>query len=171
MPKKFSVGLFIGRFQPFHKGHMHAIMEASTLCERLIVGIGSSQVSGTPDNPLTALDRIKIIKAALRGSGITDRGIKFISLPDFNDNDAWFAYIIKKAPNADVVFSRNPIVKRIFNRHKMKVIEPKWYQRGRLSATEVRRTIRKGENWQHLVPNGAVHEIEKGKEKIIKAGK
>ncbi|HDM88409.1 MAG TPA: nicotinamide-nucleotide adenylyltransferase, partial [Candidatus Bathyarchaeota archaeon] len=40
-------GLFIGRFQPPHLGHLHAIKQALEECDELIIVIGSSQYSHT----------------------------------------------------------------------------------------------------------------------------
>jgi bifunctional NMN adenylyltransferase/nudix hydrolase len=36
--------LFIGRFQPFHIGHMQLVMEGLRRAERLVIGLGSSGV-------------------------------------------------------------------------------------------------------------------------------
>lgn len=157
--KKFNTGLFIGRFQPFHLGHMHALEIASASCKKLVIGIGSSQEAGTEKNPLSAAARIKIIKAALVGSSVGRMKPKFITIPDFGNDDAWFNYINERIPRLDVVFSGNQLVKKIFKSHKIAVITLRWYNRRRLSSTNVRRAIKKGENWQDLVPKGAIKEI------------
>ena len=49
--------LFIGRFQPFHSGHVDAIKQISE--KEIIIGIGSSQYSGTDDNPYSFEERKK----------------------------------------------------------------------------------------------------------------
>lgn len=38
-------GLYIGKFAPFHKGHLHSIIEASTLCENLYVIVSQNSSS------------------------------------------------------------------------------------------------------------------------------
>ena len=40
--------LFIGRFQPFHLGHLLLLQRLSTQYEEIIIGIGSSQYHDTP---------------------------------------------------------------------------------------------------------------------------
>ena len=48
---KHKVGLYVGRFQPFHNGHLSIVKEGLAHCARLILVIGSAQESGTEQNP------------------------------------------------------------------------------------------------------------------------
>ncbi len=139
---------------------MHAVMEAAAMCDKLVIAIGSSQMGSTKRNPMPASMRIKIIKAAINASPGIGGKINFAEIPDFQDNEKWFSYIIKKVPKFDVVFSSNALVKSIFRGHKIKVVVPKWHDRKRLSGTNVRSLIRKYGRWQSLVPKGARDEIE-----------
>ena len=167
--KKFNTGIFIGRFQPFHKGHLHAIAYASRLCERLIIGVGSSQVSSTPKNPLTASARIRIMSAGIGKRLISEGKISFMEIPDFGDDDAWFEYIKDKEPGIKVVFSRNRLVKSIFKHRGIMVVSPNWYRRDKLSATVIRKLMRNGARWWQRVPEGSAKEIEKEKSKILRS--
>lgn len=161
------LGIFIGRFQPFHNGHLYALRYSLSKCDKLIIGIGSSRESGTKLNPLSSLERVQIIKAALKGTGIDMRKVRFLNIPDFRDNEAWFSYIIKKAPKIGIVFSNNRLVKRIFTSHKIKVIAPGWHKRQLLRASSIRKMIGSSAvKWHSRVPNGAVKEIALRREKI-----
>ena len=62
--------LFVGRFQPFHNGHIHAIGEILEESDELIIVVGSAQMSHEPDNPFTAGERLEMIRLADR-RGIT----------------------------------------------------------------------------------------------------
>ena len=55
------IGFLIGRFQPFHLGHLEAIKFALGKVEHLHVGIGSSNKSYEERNPFTADVRKKMI--------------------------------------------------------------------------------------------------------------
>lgn len=158
MQKKYKLGLFVGRFQPFHKGHLYALRFAASRCKKLTVGIGSSNESGTKANPLSAKDRIEIIKSGIRGMKIGAK-LRFMEIPDFNDNDHWFDYIIGKEPKIDVVFSRNSLVKRIFKGKGIKAVSPGWHKREMFHATKIREIIRRGRKWHSRVPAGAVKRI------------
>ena len=53
-------GLLIGRFQPFHLGHLEALQFASSKVDKLWVGLGSSNKPVDKDNPFTAEQRKEI---------------------------------------------------------------------------------------------------------------
>ncbi|MDE1768646.1 MAG: nicotinamide-nucleotide adenylyltransferase, partial [Candidatus Micrarchaeota archaeon] len=152
----YGCGLFIGRFQPFHKGHLYALKYALRLSKKVIIGIGSAEEYGTSRNPLTSNSRIKIIKSAFKEQEIDMKRIGFFEIPDFNDNDAWFDFIMHKSPKVQVVFSRNSLVRRIFRSRGVPVVSPPWHKRQKLSATKVRKLIRAGRKWQDKVPSGSV---------------
>lgn len=71
MNKKADLAVFIGRFQPFHRGHLYAIHKGLELAETVLVLIGDTQGPRTIKNPWTAHERAQMIYAAV-GSD-TDR--------------------------------------------------------------------------------------------------
>ena len=158
--KKYSTGLFVGRFQPFHNGHLAALRYAASMCDCIVIGIGSSQKSGTSTNPFTYAQRIRMIRSAIRGSG-TESKTRIMGIPDFGDNEKWFGYIIGKVPGIDAVFTRNVLVKSIFRSHGVEVISPRWHDRKTLRATLIRGMMAKGGRWQPRVPPGTTKEINR----------
>ena len=58
-------GLFVGRFQPIHKGHVKAIEDILRKVDELVIVIGSAQYSHRADNPFTVGERITMIRKAL----------------------------------------------------------------------------------------------------------
>ena len=60
--KKYKTGLVLGRFQTFHKGHEYIINKALEICSKVLVFIGSSNKSGTKENPFSYELRKKMIK-------------------------------------------------------------------------------------------------------------
>lgn len=48
---KYNYGLYIGRFQPFHKGHKSVIDKMLEECDKIIIAIGSAQAEFTENNP------------------------------------------------------------------------------------------------------------------------
>ncbi|MEM2966110.1 MAG: adenylyltransferase/cytidyltransferase family protein, partial [Candidatus Nitrosocaldaceae archaeon] len=63
-------GLFIGRFQPFHNGHLEAIRFALKQVEILWIVIGSAQRSHEQRNPFTAGERLSMIRDTLLNTEI-----------------------------------------------------------------------------------------------------
>ena len=63
-------GLFIGRFSPFHLGHLQMIKTILSEVDELIIVIGSAQQSHTMTDPFTAGERGLMIRESLRTEGI-----------------------------------------------------------------------------------------------------
>jgi bifunctional NMN adenylyltransferase/nudix hydrolase len=60
-----NIACFLGRFQPFHIGHLSVVEKILTDYDRLILIIGSSNKSGTDENPWTVEKREEIIRAMI----------------------------------------------------------------------------------------------------------
>ncbi|MHB8407839.1 MAG: NUDIX domain-containing protein [Acidiferrobacterales bacterium] len=60
--KKFKHAVFIGRFQPFHLGHLDAIRYGKKIADELTVVIGSSFQSRSIRNPFSAKEREYIMQ-------------------------------------------------------------------------------------------------------------
>ena len=148
----------IGRFQPFHNGHLQVIGAIAEENDQIIIGIGSAQVSHTIDNPFTAGERYLMVYGA-----INDRGIKNahpIPIVDINRYGVWVAHVLNLIPPIDVVYSNNPLVKRLFSEQKFEVREMPLFEREHYSGTEIRRRIIANESWQDLVPRRVARVIE-----------
>lgn len=62
-----NVGVFIGRFQPFHRGHESAIRMALGQVDTLLVIVGSANEPRTGRNPFTASERVAMIRENFPG--------------------------------------------------------------------------------------------------------
>ena len=65
-------GLFVGRFQPFHLGHLKVIEWILERCEKVTVVIGSSLEFSTQRNPFTYEERREMIEKSLEKEGIAE---------------------------------------------------------------------------------------------------
>jgi bifunctional NMN adenylyltransferase/nudix hydrolase len=83
----------VGRFQPIHRGHEALIVDALSVCEKLIMFIGSDSQVRTPKNPFLSCERIEMIKLSFK-KDIVDRLI-FVPIPDFDDDGSWANHIKK----------------------------------------------------------------------------
>ena len=89
----YDVGVFIGRFQPFHLAHLKEIQRTLTLAEHCIVVIGSYRSSPSPKNPFTAKEREDMISRSLDGD--LDK-IHFVYVRDYLYNDTqWFSDVTR----------------------------------------------------------------------------
>ena len=108
MEKKYRCGFYIGRFQPYHKGH-HSIVEAmKEQCEHIIIGLGSAQEEGTERNPFGTALRTKMIYDS-NYSNYNIRVIPIYDRPGPANDYRWGDYVMHQVKEAtgivpDVIF-------------------------------------------------------------------
>ena len=141
--------LFVGRFQPFHKGHLKVIQDASKKYNEVIVGIGSSQYGFTLDNPFTADERRIIIEKSLKNIGI--KNYKIVLIPDIHNHPKWVDHVLSIVSDFDVVISNSLLTKQLFSEKGYMVKETPVYYENKYSGTEIRNRMIKGTRWKHLV--------------------
>ncbi len=161
-----TTGLFISRFQPFHKGHLQDIKDALKEVDELIIAIGSSQFSHTEDNPFSVEERIEMIENTLIKNNISNYTI--FPVPDIGDDKKWVEHIKVIVPKFDVVFTGNKLIEKLFKEKKYKVKKVKIIEG--INGTTIRNKIAKNESWKELVPEEVSKFIEKinGVERIRK---
>lgn len=158
--------VFIGRFQPFHRGH-HQVVDEYREEYDLEIAIGSSEKEGTEENPLSFEERKKLIKSCY-----PDIEIKGIADEDSGEegNRIWLQKV-KDKTGAEIVISQNSLVKEIVrNDEELEIIEQDLYQEDIYSGTEVRRRVKSGEEWRYLLPDCCEKEFEKLTDKVKESG-
>ena len=145
--------LFIGRFQPFHKGHLEVIKNVSKEYDKIIIGIGSSQYSNTKENPFTSEERRKMIKKSL--DDINIKNYEIIMIPDIHNPPKWVDHILSIFSDFNIVISNNSLTKKLFSEKGYVVKETPLYEKDKYSGKEIRKKIIKDEPWKNLV----THEV------------
>ena len=145
-------GFLIGRFQPFHLGHVEAVKFALTNVEHLYIGIGSSNKSNQPRNPFTSEERNQMIILSLDEN--TLQRVSIYDIPDLNDHSKWTESVEKIIPEYDVVFSNDSFTQSLYERNGKKIIPVVLKSREDLSGTNIRKLIQTDGNWSTLVPDG-----------------
>ncbi|MCW4031258.1 MAG: nicotinamide-nucleotide adenylyltransferase [Candidatus Bathyarchaeota archaeon] len=154
-------GVFVGRFQPFHKGHLEVIKKILKEVDELIVIMGSSQYSHRLDNPFTSGERITMIRKALQEEKIQLSRIWIVPVPDIHQHALWVSQIVSYSPKFDVVYTNEPLTRRLFIESMFRVESMPFVKREVYLATEIRKRILTGENWKELVPRNVANFIEK----------
>jgi len=153
-------GLCVGRFQPIHKGHVKAIKDILKKVDELIIVVGSAQYSHRADNPFTVGERITMIRKALEGEGIPLARCWIIPVPDVHIHMMWVAEVVGYTPKFDIVFTNEPLTRRLFIEAGFKVEPVPFYKRKIYSATEIRERMLNDKSWEELVPEGAAQFIK-----------
>ncbi|MFB6115514.1 MAG: adenylyltransferase/cytidyltransferase family protein [Candidatus Nanohalobium sp.] len=158
--------VFLGRFQPIHKGHKQVIEDHIDREENFAVVIGSAGKKREEKNPLSAEEREKLIKSCFSGLEILeleDEG------QDEEGNQRWLQKL--KGLGVDKVISQNSLVKELVREdEELELIEQDMYDPEIYSGTEVRRRIRSGEEWRYLVPKCSEDQLEEYLEAIKDSG-
>jgi nicotinamide-nucleotide adenylyltransferase len=142
--------LLIGRFQPFHNGHLHLIQNLSKTYNEVIIGVGSSQYSHTAENPFSYNERHEMIARSLTDAGITN--YRIVAIPDIHDPPHWVDHVLSYVNDFDVVISNNPETCRLFTAKGYTVQRTVLFKRVQYSGQEVRRRLASGGRWTSLVP-------------------
>ncbi len=146
-------GLLIGRFQPFHKGHLSAVSFGLSKVENLWIGIGSSNKSHEKRNPFTAEERKEMILSSLDAE--TLKRVKIFYIPDIGDHEKWTHHVDSIVPKYDVVFSNDDFTTSLYKKRGFNVIEVPLLQRDVISGTRIRELMIADQDWSSLVPEGA----------------
>lgn len=145
-------GLLIGRFQPFHLGHLTALNFALSKVDRLWIGLGSSNKPLQKNNPFSAEERKKMILSSIDDS--VKNKIEIYFIPDFENHQKWVSHIDSIVPKFDIVFTNDEMTKYLYEKRKTKVSQIPFAQRDRLSGTNIRDQILCDQPWEDLVPEG-----------------
>ena len=156
--EKFDLtALFIGRFQPFHNGHLEAIREMLSNWDinKVIISVAAAQYSHLPDNPFTSGERIEMINSTLthefpQGSWLV------VPVVDINDHAVWVPHIKRMIPPFDVCFTNNPLTKQLFQEYGIETRDIEMKNRKEWSASNIRNSVWHGDEWENHVPQAVV---------------
>ena len=145
-------GLLIGRFQPFHNGHLSAVKFALSKVDKLWIGIGSSNKSNEIRNPFTADERKEMILSSLDRETLSRVAIYYV--PDTGDHERWTFHVDSIVPQYGMVFSNDNFTILLYQKRGIQVVQVPLLQREKVSGTNIRQMIAEGKDWQPLVPEG-----------------
>ena len=146
--------LFIGRFQPFHNGHLLFLQSICDHYDEIIIGIGSSQYSNTSENPFSYDERKMMIEKSLDAVGATN--YRIVTIPDIHNPPKWVSHVISIVSDFDVVLSNNSFTKKLFSEKGYAVKETSLIKREKYSGKEIRKRMMQNKSWAELVPETVV---------------
>ncbi len=166
MQEKENTVLFIGRFQPLHKGHVKVIRELLKKYNKVILAIGSIQEKRTFQNPFSFAERKEMIRKVFL-SEIEEGKMIISGVKDEFDDEKWTKKILRRF-NFDVVATGNPWVEKCFS-GKKPVEKIKLWKQELYSGTRIRELMLSGsEEWKQLVPEEVKNIIISILPKILK---
>jgi len=155
-------GLMLGRFQPFHRGHLALTKQILSECDELLILIGSAQFNFIDKDPFSAGERMLMIHEALKEAGVDLSRCYIIPVANDENNARWLAYIRSMVPPFDVLYSGNDFVKYLARSQDSSIVieDPMFAEINEYNGTNIRRLMQEGKPWEHLVPPAVAKVIQ-----------
>jgi bifunctional NMN adenylyltransferase/nudix hydrolase len=90
---------FIGRFQPFHNGHLKVLRAAIDTADLVVVVIGSANQPRTPKNPWSWVERKKLIEFSLKPAELAK--VAIVHQDDLPGSDKQWVQAVKTSVRAE----------------------------------------------------------------------
>ena len=142
-------GLILGRFQPFHLGHLRLIKAVKDDNLEPIICIGSAQKGRTKDNPFTTEERRIMVEAVVSR---LDCEYQIYEIPDVNNNDLYVSHLETFVPDFDTVYSGNSLVLKLFKAAGYRIVMPEMVNRDVWEGAAIRQAMMVGDEWETAVP-------------------
>jgi cytidyltransferase-like protein len=153
-----------GRFQPLHLGHLEYLLAGARRCRTLVVGITNPdpwQVRAEPTaphrgddsaNPFTYYERMLMVDGALRDAGVPGTAFRIVPFPH-SFPERLHHYLPDDAHILLTIYDTWGEEKERRFRALGRTTEVLWRRDTTVtSGTELRRLLRAGREWEHLVP-------------------
>jgi len=134
-------GLLVGRFQPPHLGHLALVEFALDQVDELIIAIAAAQLSHTKKNPLTAGERVTMMRFMLQNHEIDPDKYWIIPTQDIMDNALWVTHLKRLLPKFDVFFGNNPFTEMLFSEQGITTKKTPMFNREKFEASRIRQRL------------------------------
>ena len=153
-----TTAVILGRWQPVHQGHRAALISICERFDRVMVGIGSSNVYDYR-NPFHINEVEEMIHLVLRDFS----NYSLVSVIDMPDDDAWCREVQHRFGEPDVFFTANPYVTHLL-KNQFRLAHPATVipdvRKVAVSATMVREALARGTDWRGLLPEAIAGYIQ-----------
>ena len=148
-------GLMIGRFQPFHNGHLKLAKQILKDCNELIIAVGSSQFNFTFSNPFTAGERVYFIHQSLLEAKIDLSKVYVVPILNLENNAIWVQHLKSMLPKFNSIYTGNKFVQELLSSgsETLNVRTPLFYDTNNCNGTNIRMNIVMDKEWKQHVPD------------------
>ena len=151
----------MGRFQPFHLGHLDLAKHILSECDEAVIAVSSAQFNYMEKDPFTAGERIEMIHASLKHARADMSRYFILGIENQFNIATWASYLNAALPRFERVYSGNDYVSMLLADSSIRVIRPAFLDRSRYNATHIRQAIASGGPWEELVPRPVADIIQR----------
>ena len=105
--------MMMGRFQPFHLGHLDLVQQILQECDEVIITVTSSQFNYLKKDPFTAGERIEMIRNSIKESNLDLTKCIILAIENQFNIATWASYLKSMLPHFDRVYSGNTYVQML----------------------------------------------------------
>ncbi len=147
----YHTALLIGRFQPFHKGHLYLLQTALSLAEEVVIALGSSNVLDEK-NPLSYESRVQMLQSVLEHEGVGDRVRAIVPSPDDTSDEVWLKTLLQNVGPFDIALGNNDWVNDVLRQAGYNALTLPDLERDIFQVTFIRQIMKDGGEWESRVP-------------------
>jgi nicotinamide-nucleotide adenylyltransferase len=152
-----KIALFIGRFQPLHHGHIYVLKKLFKRHRKVKIGIGSSQLSHTTNDPFEKEERTQFIMAALQKRNISPDHFEIYFIPDIFNANKWVSHVHSIVGDIDIVYSNSDWIRNLFSKAGFEIGEKMEIFKNKYNGSHIRNLISKNQQkWKELVPKEVI---------------
>ena len=141
--------LILGRFQPFHLGHLELIRAVKNRYDKIIIAVGSAQEKGTSENPFDKDERRDMIKLGLESADIFEYDI--VCIDDINNDEKYVTHVESIVPEFNVIYSGNELVLKLFKQAGYLTKRFDYVNREEWNGTSIRKMMLEGGEWKSML--------------------
>ena len=156
-----QIGAIVGRFQPFHNGHLQLILTILSEVNFIKIGIGSSQYSNTKYNPFSYDERKEFIILSLQSDNVSPDRYEIYPLPDLHNMKKWVVQVLDVFGNFNIFYTNNDWIRQLFKKSGKKVMTKHMFEFKKFNGTHIRQKICDSESIQDLVPTSVFFYLKK----------
>lgn len=125
-PVTGRTGLAVMRGQPLHLGHAALVSRMSQDCDTVIIGFGSTQISGQVRNPFTFEQRVEMMRLIF---GDRFKPIPLVDIDSPTSSGEWADYVLAKIekmnlPEPTDYYTGSPQDAKWYTRHFARLDDP-----------------------------------------------
>lgn len=154
---KHDYAVVLGRFSPFHIGHLDLIMQAFEVAPRVIIVLGSSNSASNTKNPWDTAVRMSMIFDALPKD--KQSAVSFVQVRDYLYSDERWTTEVNNVVHSVAGYSGSIALvgyHKDASSYYLRLFEG-WHfvhasPRHKVDATDIRKLLFEGKNYAHLIP-------------------
>ncbi|MDP2666640.1 MAG: adenylyltransferase/cytidyltransferase family protein [Candidatus Diapherotrites archaeon] len=152
------IGVYWGRFNPPHKGHLRVIKGILKEVDKLFVVVGSAEFRNTKRNPFDGTEKRKMMQAYLKEEGIDSNKVKVVVVMDGKSYSVGIQNLFECCGQFDVLYTdKETVIKLIRKKVRIKRIK----RAGTISSTKIRDAIAFNQSWEQFTGKSVARLIKK----------